>query len=169
MSSKIEIFRLVRIVQRCQFLLEVGRFYGRFGAVLATVHWCQVAQANTRYVPRRYRPHILYHIGHWRSFGYNWWSPISSPCLRSFLRVDLMSLNKPSVLWHNCGSSNQLREPNPPHKMDLYLAWSSESKQFNDFSMFFNGYFGTRSLIFFSLVSIKFRKKFDKKNLKIPR
>ena len=97
MAKIFESFRFLRIVQREQFLLEVGRFYGRFGAILTTVQWCQVAQGNTRYVPSRYIQHILLHIGHWRSFGYNWWSPISGPCLRSVLEVDLRSLIKPSV------------------------------------------------------------------------
>ena len=39
--------------------------------------------------------YIIYvplHIGHWRSFGYNWWGLISGPWLRSVLRVVLRSL-----------------------------------------------------------------------------
>ena len=97
MAKIFESFRFLRVVQREQFLLEVGRFYRRFRAILTTVQWCQVAQGNTRYVPRRYIHHILLHIGHWRSFGYNWWSPISGPCLRSVLEVDLRSLIRPCV------------------------------------------------------------------------
>ena len=95
------IFRILKLDSRALCLLVVGRIYGRFGAILPTVQWCQVAQVNTRYVPRRYRPHILYHIGHWRSFGHNWWSPISGPCLRSVLRVVLRVPNKPCVQWEH--------------------------------------------------------------------
>ena len=69
MSKIFENFRFLRIVDREQCLLEVGRIYGQFVAILTTVHWPQVAQGNTRYVPSRYLHHILLHIGHWGSFG----------------------------------------------------------------------------------------------------
>ena len=94
--------RFLRSVDRERCLLEVGRIYGQFVAILTTVHWPQAAQGNTRYVPSRYIHHILQHIGHWGSFGNNWWSTISSLWFRSVLRVDLTHLNKPSVqgyLW----------------------------------------------------------------------
>jgi hypothetical protein len=69
MSKIFENFRFLRIVDREQCLLEVGRIYGQFIANLTTVHWPQVAQGNTRYVPSGYLHHILLHIGHWGSFG----------------------------------------------------------------------------------------------------
>ena len=78
-------------------LLEVGQFYGWLLAILTTVQWCQVAHRNTRYVPSRYKHHILPHIGHWWPFGNNWWSTISGPSFRSFFGVDLTHLIKPSV------------------------------------------------------------------------
>ena len=77
MSKIFENFRFLRIVDRELCLLEVGRIYGQFVAILTTVHWPQVAQGNIRYVPSRYIHHILQHIGHWGSFGNNW-STISS-------------------------------------------------------------------------------------------
>ena len=60
MSKIFENFRFLRSVDRERCLLEVGRIYGQFVGILTTVHWPQVAQGNTRYVPSKYLHHILY-------------------------------------------------------------------------------------------------------------
>jgi hypothetical protein len=54
--------RFLRIVDRERYLLEVGQIYGQFVAILTTVHWPQVAQGNTRYIPSRYIVHTTYTI-----------------------------------------------------------------------------------------------------------
>ena len=50
MSKIFENFRFLKTVDRELCLLEVGRIYGQFVAILTTVHWPQVAQGNTKYV-----------------------------------------------------------------------------------------------------------------------
>ena len=94
-------------------LLEVGRFYGWLLAILTTVQWCQVAHRNARYVPSRYKHHILPHIGHWWPFGNNWWSTISGPSFRSFFGVDLTHLIKPSVRCATCVCKKSQRSAYP--------------------------------------------------------
>ena len=94
MASINQFFRFLRIVDIELCLLEFGQIYRQFVAILTTVHWPQVAQDNTRYVPSRCLHHILLHIGHWGSFGNNWWSTISVLDLGQFFRVKLTHLIK---------------------------------------------------------------------------
>ena len=124
--------------------LEVGQFSGQLLASLTTVQWCQVAQGNTRDVPRRYRHHILQHIGHWMSFGYNWWRLISGPWLRSVLGVALRSPIWPCV--QGCQETPPENEQNP-YIQGRLLAPMGVPKNFK--------YFFHMVIIWFNLIEVK--------------